>query len=126
MNQVTRWQASGWNSTRSPRSLARRHPRARQWLAAGHAVWRRCLVGVLKNGLNLMAVPSSLQVAGVGILVIVVLRHRCAAEAIVKALLYRLARRALALRGLDDAHGTCLLMVPQDVGPRCCSSSRRV
>jgi ribose transport system permease protein len=30
-------------------------------------------VGVLKNGLNLMAVPSSLQVAGVGILVIVVL-----------------------------------------------------
>lgn len=30
-------------------------------------------VGVLKNGLNLMAVPSSLQVAGVGVLVIVVL-----------------------------------------------------
>lgn len=30
-------------------------------------------VGVLKNGLNLMAVPSSLQVAGVGLLVIVVL-----------------------------------------------------
>jgi len=30
-------------------------------------------VGVLKNGLNLMAVPSSLQVAGVGVLVLVVL-----------------------------------------------------
>lgn len=30
-------------------------------------------VGVLKNGLNVMAVPSSLQVAGVGLLVIVVL-----------------------------------------------------
>jgi ribose transport system permease protein len=30
-------------------------------------------VGVLKNGLNLLAVPSSLQVAGVGVLVLVVL-----------------------------------------------------
>jgi ribose transport system permease protein len=30
-------------------------------------------IGVLKNGLNLLAVPSSLQVAGVGLLVIVVL-----------------------------------------------------
>src|SRR5688572_9020162 len=30
-------------------------------------------VGVLKNGLNLMAVPSSVQVAGVGLLVLVVL-----------------------------------------------------
>jgi len=30
-------------------------------------------VGVLKNGLNLLAVPSSLQVAGVGLLVIAVL-----------------------------------------------------
>jgi ribose transport system permease protein len=30
-------------------------------------------VGVLKNGLNLLALPSSVQVAGVGVLVIAVL-----------------------------------------------------
>ena len=31
------------------------------------------VVGVLRNGLNLMAVPSSAQVAGIGVLVIVAL-----------------------------------------------------
>ena len=68
---------------------------------------------MLKNGLNLMAVPSSLQVAGVGILVIVVLVIDVAAEAIVTALLYRLAGVALlcvVLTMLTDAfltHRTC-------------------
>ena len=63
----------GMNSTQSPPSSSVERRSSVAMAGCQERSWGSLTIGVLKGGLNVLAVPSSLQVASIGLLVIVAL-----------------------------------------------------